>query len=54
VAKIKANEWLNQVTEKMNAKGGGKDNAAQATGVNTACLGECLDLASKFVQMKLD
>lgn len=42
------------MTEKMNAKGGGKDNAAQATGVNTASLNECLDLASKFVQLKLN
>ena len=54
MGKIKANEWVNQVTEKMNAKGGGKDNAAQATGVNTASLNDCLGLAEKFVQMKLN
>lgn len=53
-SQLKANEWVNQVTEKMNAKGGGKENAAQATGTNTTNINECIDLASQFAKLKLN
>lgn len=37
----------------MNGKGGGKDTSAQATGTNTSGLNQCIDLASKFADLKL-
>jgi hypothetical protein len=37
----------------MNAKGGGKESAAQATGTNIDSLANCLDLASEFAKLKL-
>lgn len=54
LGKIKANEWINQITGKINGKGGGKDTSAQATGTNPDSLNECLDLAQKFVELKLN
>jgi len=50
---LKANEWVAQVSTIMVGKGGGKDISAQATGTNVACLDQVMDLATKFVQMKL-
>ena len=37
----------------MCAKGGGKDTSAQAVGTNPTSINECLDLAQKFVELKL-
>ena len=37
----------------MNAKGGGKEGAAQATGTNIESLSACLDLAASFAKLKL-
>jgi hypothetical protein len=37
----------------MNAKGGGKESAAQATGTNIESLRLCLDLANEFAKLKL-
>ena len=37
----------------MNAKGGGKESAAQATGTNIDSLPSCLDLAAQFATLKL-
>ncbi len=53
IPKLKANEWINQITEKLNGKGGGRDTAAQATGTNIGSLTECLDIGSKFALLKL-
>ncbi len=53
VSKLKANEWLNQITEKINGKGGGRETTAQATGTNITSLNDCLDVASKFAALKL-
>lgn len=50
---LKANEWINQISTVMNGKGGGKDTSAQATGTNTSGLNQCIDLASKFADLKL-
>ena len=37
----------------MNGKGGGKDISAQATGTNTSCLNQVLNMATQFVEEKL-
>ena len=37
----------------MNGKGGGKEMSAQATGTNTSCLNQVLNMATKFVEEKL-
>lgn len=50
---MKANEWINEISSLMEAKGGGRDTSAQATGTNTSNLNQCIDLASKFAEIKL-
>ncbi|XP_075432711.1 alanine--tRNA ligase, cytoplasmic [Ascaphus truei] len=50
---LKANEWVQQVTDLMDGKGGGKDTSAQATGKNVGCLSEVLRLAEDFAKLKL-
>ena len=52
--KIKANEWINEISGLMGAKGGGKDTQAQATGTNVSNLSECINLANKFAEIKLE
>ncbi|KAM9301837.1 alanine--tRNA ligase, cytoplasmic [Gastrophryne carolinensis] len=51
---LKASEWVAQVSELMDGKGGGKDLSAQATGRNVGCLSEALKLAEDFARLKLD
>ncbi|XP_072278245.1 alanine--tRNA ligase, cytoplasmic [Pyxicephalus adspersus] len=51
---LKANEWVSQVSELMDGKGGGKEMSAQATGRNPSCLSEVLRLAEDFAKLKLD
>ncbi|KRT80774.1 tRNA synthetase [Oryctes borbonicus] len=50
---LKANEWVLSVASIMGGKGGGKGDSAQASGSNTTCLNQVLDLALQFAQMKL-
>lgn len=50
---LKANEWVQQVSQLMQGKGGGKPESAQASGSNTACLNEVLELATQFANTKL-
>lgn len=50
---LKANEWVNELCPLMDAKGGGKDVSAQATGKNTQCLEEVLKMADEFARLKL-
>ncbi|XP_038069609.1 alanine--tRNA ligase, cytoplasmic-like [Patiria miniata] len=50
---LKANEWVIQVTEVINGKGGGKELAAQATGDRTDGIDEALRLAEDFAKLKL-
>uniref|UniRef100_A0A667XY47 Alanine--tRNA ligase n=1 Tax=Myripristis murdjan TaxID=586833 RepID=A0A667XY47_9TELE len=50
---LKANEWVQELCPLLDGKGGGKDMSAQATGRNTHCLQEALQLANKFAQLKL-
>ncbi|KAG9474771.1 hypothetical protein GDO78_003304 [Eleutherodactylus coqui] len=51
---LKANEWVQHVTEQMDGKGGGKDTSAQATGKNPSSLPEVLRLAEDFAKLKLE
>ncbi len=51
---MKANEWINEISALMGAKGGGKDTQAQATGTNVSSLQECINLAQKFAEIKLN
>lgn len=51
---IKANEWINEISNIISAKGGGKDTQAQATGTNTSNLNEAISLANKFAELKLN
>lgn len=50
---LKANEWINEISELMSAKGGGRETSAQATGTNISCVGQCIDIAGKFAELKL-
>ncbi|XP_042908384.1 alanine--tRNA ligase, cytoplasmic [Parasteatoda tepidariorum] len=50
---LKANEWVQQVSQVINGKGGGKPESAQATGTNTGAVDEAKNIAKKFAEMKL-
>ncbi|XP_054722603.1 alanine--tRNA ligase, cytoplasmic-like [Uloborus diversus] len=50
---LKANEWVQRVSEAIGGKGGGKPDSAQATGTGAASLPEAMGLAHKFAEMKL-
>jgi len=52
--KLKANEWINEISNLMQGKGGGRDTSAQATGTNVSSLNECIALATKFAEIKLN
>jgi len=51
---LKANEWINEISTLMAGKGGGKDTSAQATGTNISSVNQCIDMASKFAEIKLN
>lgn len=51
---LKANEWVQQVSQVMKGKGGGKPESAQASGTNIDCLNEVIDLAKQFAKTKLE
>lgn len=50
---LKANEWVQQVSQLIGGKGGGKAESAQATGTNAEVVNEAMDLAKKFAELKL-
>lgn len=50
---LKANEWVQIVSEKLGGKGGGKADSAQASGTNCVSVEEILKLAKKFAETKL-
>lgn len=50
---LKANEWVNELSEVLDGKGGGKDMSAQATGRNTHNLEVALQMANEFARLKL-
>lgn len=51
---LKASEWVQELCPLLDGKGGGKDMSAQATGRNTQCLQEALQMADKFARLKLE
>ncbi|CAL1281228.1 unnamed protein product [Larinioides sclopetarius] len=50
---LKANEWVQHVTQVLGGKGGGKPESAQATGTNANAVNEAINLAKKFAELKL-
>ncbi|KAM9352226.1 alanine--tRNA ligase, cytoplasmic [Symphorus nematophorus] len=50
---LKASEWVQELCPLLDGKGGGKDMSAQATGRNTQCLQEALQMANEFARLKL-
>ncbi|KAL0968180.1 hypothetical protein UPYG_G00263420 [Umbra pygmaea] len=50
---LKASEWVQELCPLMDGKGGGKDMSAQATGRNTHCMEEALEMANQFARLKL-
>uniref|UniRef100_A0AAQ5YW57 Alanine--tRNA ligase n=1 Tax=Amphiprion ocellaris TaxID=80972 RepID=A0AAQ5YW57_AMPOC len=50
---LKASEWVQELCPLLDGKGGGKDMSAQATGRNTQCLQEALQMANNFARLKL-
>lgn len=50
---LKANEWVQELCPLLDGKGGGKDMSAQATGRNTQCMQEALQMANEFARLKL-
>ncbi|XP_058501312.1 alanine--tRNA ligase, cytoplasmic [Solea solea] len=50
---LKASEWVQELCPLLDGKGGGKDMSAQATGRNTQCLTEALQMANEFARLKL-
>lgn len=50
---LKASEWVQELCPLLDGKGGGKDMSAQATGRNTHCVQEALQMANEFAQLKL-
>ncbi|KAJ8271919.1 hypothetical protein COCON_G00107780 [Conger conger] len=50
---LKASDWVQEVCPLLDGKGGGKDMSAQATGRNTQCIEEALQLANDFAHLKL-
>ncbi|CAL8262552.1 unnamed protein product [Merluccius merluccius] len=50
---LKASEWVQELCPLLDGKGGGKDLSAQATGRNTLCVQEALQMANEFARLKL-
>ncbi|XP_057327123.1 alanine--tRNA ligase, cytoplasmic [Microplitis mediator] len=50
---LTANEWIQAIVPLMGGKGGGKAEAAQASGPNFSCLKEAIKLAKEFASSKL-
>ncbi|EDW78149.1 uncharacterized protein Dwil_GK24844 [Drosophila willistoni] len=50
---LKANEWVQHLSQSLGGKGGGKPESAQASGTNYESVDEILQLATKFAQTKL-
>lgn len=50
---LKANEWVQHVSQVMGGKGGGKPESAQASGPNYEKIDDVLELAKSFAKTKL-
>lgn len=51
--KLKANEWIKEISNAIDGKGGGKAESAQASGSNIANIDEAIELATEFAKTKL-
>jgi len=51
---LKANEWVSEVQDLMEGKGGGKELSAQATGTNIRCLSRAVELTKEYAARKLN
>ncbi|XP_037928048.1 alanine--tRNA ligase, cytoplasmic [Teleopsis dalmanni] len=51
---LKANEWVQHISEVLGGKGGGKAESAQASGPNYEKVDEILELATSFAKTKLN
>jgi len=52
-SKLKANEWIKEVSPTIDGKGGGKPESAQASGSKTGSIDEAVELAIKFAKTRL-
>ncbi|RWS28915.1 alanine--tRNA ligase: cytoplasmic-like protein, partial [Leptotrombidium deliense] len=50
---LKANEWVQSVTNLINGKGGGKPESAQAVGTDVSHIEDVVNIATKFAATKL-
>ncbi|XP_035678834.1 alanine--tRNA ligase, cytoplasmic-like [Branchiostoma floridae] len=50
---LKAGDWVNHVKDVLAARGGGKDNTAQASGTNVDALTQAVTMATDFANLKL-
>ncbi|TMS05689.1 Alanine--tRNA ligase, cytoplasmic [Larimichthys crocea] len=50
---LKASEWVQELCPLLDGKSGGKEMSAQATGRNTQCLEDALQMANEFARLKL-
>lgn len=50
---LKANEWIQSISQIINGKGGGKAESAQGSGTNIAAIKQAIEVASEFAKMKL-
>lgn len=51
---LKANEWIKEVSNVIEGKGGGKDVSAQSAGTNWRCLSKAMEVANQFAKLKLN
>lgn len=50
---LKANEWVGQVAELLQGKGGGKAESAQVQGSSAMNVEKCIEICSEFAKLKL-
>ena len=51
---LKADEWVQELSELINGKGGGKPDSARTSGPNYDTVDKVLEMAKKFASSKLD
>lgn len=50
---LAANDWVNNISQLVGGKGGGKQESAQATGTKVEALDEAVKLSREFAKLKL-
>ena len=53
-SKLKASEWVQEISPVIDGKGGGKQESAQASGSKIDRIDEAIELAIKFANVKLN